>query len=91
MSDSRIILHPQAEEQRKSSAQQLVADGELSPDVFAEDLEEIPDMESDVAEDFTEQLAMDEDGEDALVAYDDEEDTEQWVERIIELNRVTKV
>ena len=81
----------QAEEQRKSSAQQLVADGELSPDVFAEDLEEIPDMESDVAEDFTEQLAMDEDGEDALVAYDDEEDTEQWVERIIELNRVTKV
>ena len=48
-------------------------------------------MESDFAEDFTEQLAMDDDGDDALAAYDDEEDTEQWVERIIELNRVTTV
>lgn len=66
----------------------MVADGELSPDVFAEDLEEMPDMETEFAEDFADQLAQD-DEEDAV--YDDEEDGEQWVERIIELNRVTKV
>jgi len=80
----------QAEEQRKSSAQQLVSEGELSPDVFAEDLEEIPDMENEYAEDFANQLAMDEE-DDSVAMYDEEDDGEQWVERIVELNRVTKV
>lgn len=81
----------QAEEQRKSSAQQLVSDGELSPDVFAEDLEEIPDMESEYAEDFANQLALDDEEDDSAAVYDDDDDGEQWVERIVELNRVTKV
>ncbi|GAX76487.1 hypothetical protein CEUSTIGMA_g3932.t1 [Chlamydomonas eustigma] len=79
----------QAEEQRKSSAQQMVADGELSADVFAEDLEEVPDLEKEYAEEFAEGFADDE--ADNAVVYDDDEDGEQWVERIIELNRVTKV
>ena len=82
----------QAEEQRKNSAQQMVADGELSADVFAEDLEEIPDMETEFAEDFAADLAAADEEDDSVAMYEDaEDDSEQWVERIIELNRVTKV
>jgi len=78
-----------AESERKASAEKMVMDGELSADVFADELEEVPDMERDFAEEFATELAKAED--DDYVAYDDEDDTENWQERILELNRVTKV
>lgn len=69
----------------------MVADGELSLDVFAEDLEEVPDMEREYAEEVAEQLAVEDDDSMAAMYEMEEEDSEQWVERILELNRVTKV
>jgi hypothetical protein len=46
--------YAQAEDDRRSTAQKMVMEGELSADVFAEDLEELPDMEQDFADDFQE-------------------------------------
>lgn len=53
-------------------------------------LQELPDMERDFAEEFAAKLAAAANQSDAPV-YEDEEDGENWQERILELNRVTKV
>eukprot|EP00195_Chlamydomonas_chlamydogama_P012193 CAMPEP_0202899994 /NCGR_PEP_ID=MMETSP1392-20130828/9370_1 /ASSEMBLY_ACC=CAM_ASM_000868 /TAXON_ID=225041 /ORGANISM="Chlamydomonas chlamydogama, Strain SAG 11-48b" /LENGTH=694 /DNA_ID=CAMNT_0049586301 /DNA_START=96 /DNA_END=2180 /DNA_ORIENTATION=- len=72
-----------SEDQRKQDLAAAVARGELSVDALAEELEEVPDMEAELLDD------AEEEGDE--VAFDDEDDGEQWVERIIELTRVTKV
>jgi hypothetical protein len=63
-----------------------VATGELPPDVLAEELEMLPDAMDEIIgdEEFEEESSQ--------AAFDDEgNDGEQWLERIIELTRVTKV
>ena len=75
-----------SEDNRKALIAQSVARGEMSVDALAEQLEEVPDMEAELLEG-----ADDEDDLDAVEFDDEEDDGQQWVERIIELTRVTKV
>ena len=61
-----------------------MARGELPPDVLSEELEPVPDAMDEV-------VADEEWDEDLVPAADEEEDDQPWLERIIELTRVTKV
>jgi len=74
-----------AEEARKADIAEKVAAGLLPPDVLAEDLEMLPDAVDEIIgdEEFEEDIEM--------AAAEEEDDGEQWLERIIELSRVTKV
>lgn len=72
-------------EAEKAELAAAVARGEASADALANTLEDMPDVDAELLADFGEEDV------DTVAALDDEDDGEQWVERIIEMTRVTKV